>query len=170
MDDANLLKLIGAVLITVIVMAVTWCFPASIGDAFLGYIMTQVTAFLAGLWGYQAIRDSHQVSQKDGWIRGCLFIHKWTWRILLMLPLLWVMIALVASFKLLIPPLILVIAFIFALFLGSFLFLVLIVLTTILANKIRGRFLLHCITMYCLFAAHLLCWHLIYKGIATIHV
>ena len=169
MDDAKPGKLIGAVLITVIV--IFDCFlPASAGDAFLGYIMTQVTVFLASLWGYQAIRDSHQVSQRDEWIRGCLFIHKWTWRILLILPLLWVMIALVASFKLLIPPLALVIAFIFALFLGSFLFLVLIVLTTILANQIRGRFLLHCVTMYCLFAAHLLCWLLIFRGIATIHV
>jgi hypothetical protein len=130
-------------------------------DFLMCFFMTQLTAFLAGLWGYQAIRSSRKVTKNDEWIRDGLFIHKLTWVILLILPLLWVVFAVLFLLPIFFVQMTVFFLFIFSLFLGSFLFPVLIVLTTILAYHIRGRFLLHLFTVYCLFTAHLLFWYLV---------
>jgi hypothetical protein len=192
MDDAKQapliwdgIKLLAVVFITVTAIVIVWYLPNSVGNAIVGYFMTQATAFLAGLWGYHAIRNSRQVSQKDEWIRDCLFIHQWTWKILLMLPLFWMIMALVASLELRIPLFVQIFVFILLLFsilLGTLLYYnplkfpvspsvyplgkrtpvshcrgfstglgilqVLIVLTTTLANRIRGRF--YCIQSRCI--------------------
>ena len=104
--------------------------------------MTQLTAFLAGLWGYQALRNSRKATHPSKWIRVCLVMN--------------IIVAVCCFITMLFIATVLMALSL----LGSLLFYVLILLTTITAFIIRGRFFLHLLTVYCLLVAHLLFWHL----------
>ena len=111
-------------------------------------------AFLAGLWGYQAIRNFHKATNTSSYIQACMFMNKTVGIVcfISILPQPWVQLEAKA-----IPPVPLL-SLSLALP-GSLLFYILILLTTITAFIIRGRFFLHLLTVYCLFMAHILFWH-----------
>ena len=151
MDDAkhapliwDFFKLITAVFITMSIASVIyWHIPLHEilqcpGSTILSLMisMSQLMAFLAGLWGYQAIRNSLKVTYPK-WIRACLVLNT---------------IVAVCCF---IAMLLIVLSMP-----GSLFFFLLVIQTTITAFFIRGRYFLHLLTVYCLLAAHLLFWYL----------
>ena len=142
-------KLITAIFITMAIASVVyWRIPLHdflqcSGSAILSLMisMSQLTAFLAGLWGYQAIRNSCKVTGSK-WIRACLVMN--------------IIVAVCCVIAMLFSATILI-----ALSMpGSLLFFLLVVQTTITAFFLRGRYFLHLLTVWCLLAAHLLFWYL----------
>jgi len=154
MDDAKLvlvwgvIKLIAAILITAAIASVIyWRIPVYqyVGDGsneILMYIsMSQLTAFLAGLWGYQAISNSHKAADKNYWIHDC--------RVLNITVAICCFITMISCATILMALTLL----------GSLLFFILVLQTTITALFIRGRFFLHLLTVDWFLAAHLLFWY-----------
>ena len=149
-------KLLVAVLITVFLVLDTICNTGHFegltlslvthgSDAVLVCIaMTQLPAVLAGWWGWQVIHNSNMAADKSKGIRACLIMN--------------VTIGIFCSISMVAACTgTLLILMVFP---GSLLFYVSILLTTITAFIIRGRFFLHLITVYFLLAAHLLFWYL----------
>ena len=147
-------KLLVAVLITVFLIvnvacdlslyeALTLALVTHGSDGVLVCIaMTQLPAVLAGWWGWQAIHNSNMAVDKSKGIRACLIMN--------------VTIGIFCSISMVAACTGTLLIMVFP---GSLLFYVSILLTTITAFIIRGRFFLHLVTVYFLLAAHLLLWY-----------
>jgi len=154
-------KLITAVTITAAIAVVNvWYYPLIKYFDWRGTTLTAICvwllllpAFLAGLWGNQAIRKSHKATNKDPCVQACRFMNQTVWIIGL--------ISLIPISNLAHPHPAVAMIPIFAVILslpGSLLFYILVVLTTITAIILRGCYFLHLITVYCLLVAHFLFW------------
>ena len=142
-------KLITAIFITMaIASGVYWQIPfyeilQCSGSMILSLMisMSQLMAFLAGLWGYQAIRNSFKGTDSK-WIRACLVLN--------------IIVAVCCFIAMLFTATILIVLSLP----GSLLFFLLVIQTTITAFFLRGRYFLHLLTVWCLLIGHILFWHL----------
>jgi len=154
-------KLMAAVVLTAAIAVVNvWYYPLLRYFDWRGTTLTAICvwllllpAFLAGLWGNQAIRISHKVTNKDPRIQACMFINKTVWIVGLisLIPISNLAHAHPAVAIIPIPAVILSLP-------GSLLFYILVIMTTITAFILRGRYFLHLVTVYCLLVVHFLLW------------